>query len=749
MGKTSSAIAGVLGTTLTAGAMLVSHAVAAENPAAELELPSVVVVGTTPLPGIGVPIDQVPSNVQLLTGAGLSEPGGANVTEALERQGNSVHLGQGQGNPYQPDLHFRGFTASPLVGTPQGISVFVDGVRVNESFGDIVNWDLLPASAISSVQMLPGSNAVFGMNTLGGAMVVNTKSGFKYPGFTAEALTGSYGRRQEEFAWGGHDDDVDYFITAHGARDDGWRQHAASDVNQLFAKIGRETGTSDLDLSIMAADNTLNGGQALPQSMQDNPRQAYTWPDTTTNRLGFANLRGSVVLAADRIIAGNLYWRDVETGILSSNVVCDTVGCVPNVSNNRLTIHNTRYGGTVQFTGLADLMKRGNHLAVGVSVDRGRVSFVSETQAALLTPDRGTVGAGPFSVATAMAATQTTMNVFATDTLSLTEKLHLTGSGAYNMAEVDIADRSGANPGLAGTHRFARFNPAVGLSFVPAAKQSYYASYSEGMRAPNPVELTCADPTAPCSLPNIFLADPPLKPVVSHTWELGLRRPLGADGRLTAALFRTQLHDDIQFIGSGGAINAGYFQNVGRTQRQGAEFGIEGRSDAWFMALRYSLIDATFQTPFVGHNPNNSSADAAGDFQVNAGDRIPGVPRHNLKLRAEYAIGATTLGGSVVAYSSQYARGDENNRDDKGPLPGYAVLNLDFRHRIERGWQLFGSVNNIFDRRYSTFGVIGGNLFVANPSIPTGPPTPERFDTPGAPRTFWLGVRYKFSGKDG
>ncbi len=140
-----------------------------ENPAEALEMPTVEVIGTTPLPGLGTPIRDV------LERAGLHEQGSLRPTPD-ERHGLSgaephrhrIERGAA-GNPFQPDISFRGFSASPLLGTPQGVSIFQDGVRVNEPFGDIVNWDLIPQSAIASIQLIPGSNPAFGLNTLGGA----------------------------------------------------------------------------------------------------------------------------------------------------------------------------------------------------------------------------------------------------------------------------------------------------------------------------------------------------------------------------------------------------------------------------------------------------------------------------------------------------------------------------------------------------------------------------------------------------
>ena len=251
----------------------------AQNPAAELEAPAVDVVGTTPLPGVGTPVSKVPANVQTATDRQLEALPSPALPDFLERSMGGFVSSTSQGNPFQPDVSFRGFSASPLLGTPQGLSVYVDGVRVNEPFGDVVNWDLIPKNAISSVTLIPGTNPVFGLNTLGGALAVITKSGSTYPGVAAQAYGGSFGRWALEAEAGGRRGGADFFVAGTAFRESGWREHSASEINQVFAKLGREDARNDLDLSVTMADNKLAGTQALPLSMLGSPRQAYTWPD--------------------------------------------------------------------------------------------------------------------------------------------------------------------------------------------------------------------------------------------------------------------------------------------------------------------------------------------------------------------------------------------------------------------------------------------------------------------------------------
>ena len=321
----------------------------------------------------------------------------------------------------------------------------------------------------------------------------------------------------------------------------------------------------------------------------------------------------------------------------------------------------------------------------------------------------------------------------------------ITLAGRYNWAQVKIQDLSGTNPALDGTNRFSRFNPAVGVTFKPFAALTAYAAYNEGMRIPTPVELTCADPSAPCSLPNAFLADPPLDPIIAKTLEAGVRGPITPSVRWHATAYQTALESDILFVSaSASAPNTGFFQNVGTTRRRGVELGLAGTADRWQFGASYSYINAQFRTPFTEFSPNNSAANAIGDIQVQSGDRIPGIPRNILKLRAAYFFGhGFTLGAGMFAQDSQYVRGNENNQDPSGKIPGYAVFNADARWNFARGWELFGMVNNIFNRKYETAGVLGLNFFNgAGNTFDATNTVKEVFLSPAAPFGAWIGVRY-------
>jgi iron complex outermembrane recepter protein len=731
------------------------------NPAAQLETPTVEIIGTTPLPGIGAPVNEVPANVQAATGAQMQRQESVSLPDFLERNIGSVSVNEAQGNPFQPDVNFRGFTASPLLGVPQGLSVFQDGVRINDPFGDVVNWDLIPQGAISSMVLIPGSNPVFGLNTLGGALSVNTKSGRTYPGGAVTLLGGSWDTYNGSVEYGGVKDNFDYYVYGNYFSSQGWRVYTPSTIRQIFGKVGYQTADFDADLSYTFANNNLWGTQTLPAAMYSaNPKLAYTWPDITNNNLNAITLQLSKVLSEDKIIAGNVYWRQLDSTNTSSNLndkfdgsnggtACDgtTAATLCPASNDQSVIDTNGVGGAIQFTLLKPLATHKNSLTLGASYDYGATSFKQSTQGAVFDSTRQAVGVFPYVLATDVNSTTAYTGFYFTDTFAFTEKLLLTLAGRYNIATIDTTDELGNKPDVNGTNTYQRFNPAIGLNYNPSKAVNTYVSYNEGMRAPTAVELTCANPLAPCPLPNAFLADPPLQAVVAKTLELGGRGALGPNTTWSAAIYHANVYDDIQFVSASSSGAVGYFTNVPQTRRQGLELGLLQQLGPVKLQAAYAFVDATYQSTFTVQSPNNSTANAAGDIQVQPGDHLPGIPRNNFKLRADWqTTPKLSIGGTLLWASSQYAQGDNNNQDVNGPVPGYVIVNLDGRYEITDQLQIFARINNLFDRKYQTAGVLGENFFTGpNFGYNLAGPQSSMFSSPGAPFGIWVGVRYDFA----
>ncbi len=753
--------------TAYAGAPLAS----AENKGELLEKPVmevIEIVGTAPLPSIGTPLNEVPANVQIGTSTQISQQRSLNLGEFMDNNLGSVNASNSAGNPYQTDISYRGFTASPILGTAIGLSVFMDGVRINEPFGDIVNWDIIPTNAIATINLIPGSNPLFGLNTLGGAIAVNTKNGADDPGLKATAYTGSWGRRAFEAEYGGKDDahDVDYYIASNIFHEDGYRDYSSSDVRQIFTKERWHDAKSALDLSLSLADNTLFGPSALPLSMLNNPKVAYSAPDYVTNKNALVAFHGSHFAADDKLLEGNIYFRVSNANSANSNAACDDSvstpeNCVANQSSGALAASNviasTRQNGigtSVQLSLLGDLIGHKNKFTIGSSIDTSSVHYQSNNYGANLVGETtsnidpsGSNAINPNNLydqgGVALTTRSNYYGLYATDNFALNKHWNMTLSGRYNYATVDLegsnVDGTGNLIGsLNGNHAYHRFNPAVGLNFNPIKHLTFYAGYNEGMRAPTPVELSCANPAIPCSLPTGFTSDPDLGMIVSKTWEGGMRGKLSQNVGWDFAAYNTENKNDIQFIANGSNNGVtGFFQNVGQTRRSGIELGLHGKFDGWTLAANYGLVDATYQSPFTEASPQNSTADpSTGLITVHKGDRIPGVARQTLKLRASYDITAAwNIGTNVIATGGQYAHGNENNQDVNGPLAGYAVVNIETHYNISSNWQMFAKVSNLLNRNYNTFGILGQNMFTAQNELAV---------VPSQPRGMWVGLTYQW-----
>ncbi len=746
----------------------------AENRAEALELGKIEVVGVTPLSSLGVPIDQVPSNVQVAKGQDIQDQHGLSIADYLNQNMAGVNINEAQNNPYQPDVNFRGFTASPLVGTPQGLSVYQDGVRVNEPFGDTVNWDLIPQNAISSIALMPGSNPLFGLNTLGGAISVQTKSGEHNAGGGIQISGGSWGREAVEGEYGGKlSNGVSYFFAGNKFKENGWRDGSPTDVLQGFGKLGWSNEKTDVDISFTGADNEMTGnGYQAQEMLQSLGRQSiYTKPDITKNKLAFVNAKVSHWLSDELLLTTNAYYRKNRTSSYNGDLNGDFgtsggPGVDPAITSisaantyygviNQGHTNQKGYGGAAQLTWVTDK----NQVTAGVSADLARIKFEQTSQLfSLFDAGRGVGGIlDDASTDVTLQGRSRTWSIFATDTYNMTSKLALTASGRYNNTRINNNDQilpdAGTPGSLTGANTYTRFNPAVGLTYNVAPELNVYGGYNEGNRAPSIIEMGCSDPNHPCLLPNSMAGDPPtLKQVVAKTFEGGFRGKFGEVAKWNISAYRATNNDDLQFIAAN-TNGAGYFSNVGKTRRQGLDFGLNGVTGDFRWSAGYSYIQATYQSTFDIANDVNSS-NVAGVITVHPGDNIPGIPKHQLKFRGEYrVIPAWTIGASAVLFSDQYARGNENNQHQadgvnylgSGKISAYGVLNLDTRYTVANtGWQVFAKVNNVFDRDYYTSAMLGTSGFDASGAFASGSGVNQTFLAPAAPRAGWVGLRYDF-----
>ena len=740
------------------------------GPAVASPLETVTVIGVTPFRGLDLPADLVPGNIQSATNAELERLHGADLGAFMNRRLGSVFINEAQGNSLQPDVQFRGFVASPLLGQSQGISVYQNGVRINEPFGDTVNWALVPESAIASIDLIPGSNPLFGLNALGGALSIRTKNGFTAPGTGGELQGGSFQRVIGEIESGGSlDDRLSYYGSARYLAEDGWRQFSPSKTLHLFGDVGWRAEAGSASANVTVVDTDLIGNGPAPIELLEIDRSAiFTRPDRTENALVLASVTGTWRWAQDLSLDGVAYFRRSDIRTLNGDdsdfeaceqdplFVCEEGGpdeeeaialdqdgnpilfgdAVDGATVNRSITDQDAFGASLLLSVSRPVFGFQNWLAVGASFDWGETEFGSNTELGSLDETRAAVSSGTFVGESFVRVNGETRNrsVFISETLAVTTAVGLTLSGRYNSTTVELRDQLGTD--LNGSHDYSRFNGSAGITWQVSPAAGLYATYGESNRAPSPVELTCANPDDPCRLPNAFLSDPPLDQVVARSLEAGARgRWLGMDWHV--GLFQTTNEDDIVFISAGALSNQGYFDNVGDTRRLGAEVSLTGTGfdERLLWALHYTRLDATFRDSFTVTSPHNPAA-IDGELPVPSGSRIPGVPEDLLKVSADFAFTPQLrLGTELLYQSKQYLRGDEGNRLD--PLDGYTVVNVGAEYRFNRHFMVFARVDNLFDAEYETFGLVGAADEVLGDEFED-----PRFVSPAAPISGWIGVKW-------
>jgi iron complex outermembrane recepter protein len=751
-------------------------------------------VTATPIPGTTIDIDKIPGNVQILTSTDLTREGSASLTGAMNANLSSININDDIDDPFQPDILYRGFEASPVLGTPQGLAVYQNGVRINEAFGDTVNWDLFPDVAINQVELV-SSSPVYGLNALGGAISVTMKNGFTYQGADAELAGGSFGQRSATVQYGANNGTFGVYVASRALDWDNWREFSDDRMRDVYAVLSMHTDTATLDLSYTRAANEMEGqGPAPVQELAVNRSLVFTGPQNNVNDLNFLTLNGNLKLNETTSIQGVLYYRQYGQNVSNGNTT-DYVPCgdgsgtlcqpdgstpltnaagqsLPDISdggvnvlgeNDYEQIQAWSRGATFQVTNTDSIAGFANSVTFGAALDYAATSFYTGSQIGVINPQLIVLPSNlivytPENSQAAIANGDPTpvsvdsinkdLGTYLTDTFNVTQDLAVTASGRYNIAHINLADQLGQN--LSGYNRFVHFNPAIGATYKVLPLMTVYGGWSTNNRTPTASEIECSDPLTPCLLPTNLAGDPPnLHQVISHTSELGVRGtyPDVAGGQITYNLnvFRTLLSNDI--FGIATSVSQGFFQNIGDTRRQGFEVGFNYTLDNWSAYANYSYVQAEFRSAMTVPSPSNPYQDANGDIAVVPGDHMPGIPDNRLKLGVDFkVIPQWTVGASLNLVSSVFYVGDESNQ--LAPIPGYTTVNLFTSYRPIPHVELFATVDNLFNRKYSTWGILSDPTGIGAPGVPhlgtNAPGVDNRFLSPAAPLEVFGGVRITF-----
>lgn len=745
--------------------------------------------------GGSIPVAKVPGSVYQVNSSDIKRTDQVILQDALVSQVPGMIINDLQGNQFQTNLQFRGFESSPVNGVPQGLAVYQNGVRINEAFGDIVNWDFLPSNAISNVAVVVG-NPVFGLNALGGAVVVDMKDGFNFQGWDVDTSFGSFGRKQVSTEAGYRSGNWAAYGAFEAINDDGFRDFSDAEVRRGYFDLGVKGDNAEFHFNFTGADNNFGVTAAAPEQLLEiNRSLTFTSPQTTQSTAQMYSVNGKVRATDTLTFSGVTYYRHFNQKHVDGNLFDNPQDCgdgmlcsgndhvldaatgdmipfrtdVAYASLDRTSQNADSAGVTLQGEENVKLFGHTNQFIAGVSYDHGRVGYTAESQLGFMQPKFVVAGQGIIMSGSqsfdprSLATTNDYLGAYFTDTFDVTDRLAMTVGGRYNYARIQIENTGNPeNDTLNGTNKYYRFNPSAGLTYKFSPGLNWYGGYSEANRAPTAAELACADPANPCLIESFLTADPHLNQVVSHTWETGFRGTIKNWDRTQwdwgVGLFHT-LNDDDIFDAASTNTGRGYFQNVGKTLRQGVEANLAYRTERLFAYANYTYTDATFETDAIFPSPNHpassspdlfpcTGADGAASqcMLVRKGDRLPGVPAHTFKAGIDYWMTRKwKVGADLVAASDQFFFGDAANLDR--PLPGYAKVNLHTSYDVTDHVQIYGLFENLFDKQYNIYGTYFNVSDTNDLSDVTGVtfnPNNPRTVVPAIPFAAYGGLKVKF-----
>ena len=722
------------------------------------------------------------------------------VQQALQQQVPGIIVSDAAGNPMRAEVSFRGFDASPVSGRSQGLAVYQNGVRINESFGDTVQWDVIPSNAIAGMSVV-SNNPSFGLNALGGAVSILMKDGFSYQGGELDVMAGSFGRAQVGLQAGVSSGGVGLYVAGEGITEDGFRDFSDSEVKRFYGDLGFKGDNAEVHFSLTAAKNHFGASAAAPiELLQRDWSNTFTTPQTTDLEVLMPTLSGKVQATETLTFAGAAYYRRYKNRVLDGNITeaseCladDDFLCLPDDDGNegagavirdantpgldpinvedagfaepfgtldRLNTNSRSWGGALEAQERAKLFERPNLFIAGVSYDRGRSGYTTSSELATIGGKYIATGTGititdadpldpdePSEIGPRdLTSNNTYIGLYFSNALDVTDQLTLTFGGRYNHATIKLEDNTGLFPDLNVTNKYNRFNPMVGANYKIVPGLSVYGGYSESNRAPTPAELGCAEPEAPCLVEGFLTDDPPLNQVVGRTAEVGLRGQSYNNGdrfSWSAGLFRTLASDDILPItDTGGRV---FFTNAGDTLRQGVELSATYEATRWSMYASYAFVDATLDTC------NDPSGECA---FLESGDELPGIPRHRFKAGFEYWLTPKwKFGADLVATNSQPLYPNEVSEDLEEAdedfvkrLAGYTRVDLHTSYDITENFQVYGLIKNVFDKRYGLYGTFFEADEVSEVDTALGGPgfNDPRTISPSMPFAAYGGVKIKF-----
>ncbi|TFH84889.1 TonB-dependent receptor [Billgrantia azerbaijanica] len=590
----------------------------------------------------------------------------------------------------------RGFGTRAPFGI-RGIHIRVDGIPYTLPDGQ-AQTDAVDLDSAERIEVIRGPASVLYGNAAGGVLDVTTGDGSELRRSPVVRLQGgSHDFRKLALRHGGESGDWVHSVSLSALDFDGYREQSAVEKRLLNARLGYRL---DDDRTLSALLNVLDmptaedpGGLTAAEVANDR-RQAAP-----------ASLALDAGQRVEQQVIG-LHYEDLDF----ANGELDLRGFVsrrdfeqqlPFPGSSLIDYRRHYYGGGVDYTRAATLGGLPLRYVGGVEVarqedNRGRraVNFQGEVTAETADEQQNATSAGAFLQAE----------------LGLTERLDLSAGVRHDQVRMTIDDRFLADGrDDSGERTFREWTGSLGLSYRFHRDHQLFATIGNAFETPTFTEFARPDGAGGFN--------PAIEPQKALNREVGLRGILGDNLRYELVAFSVRVDDEL--IGFDGPEGRTFFENAGRTSRDGLEVGIDWRFvPDWRLTSALTLADYRFER----------FANAEGDF---ADNRLPGLPRQLWHNRLTW-YGSGERFASLEALYTGDLYADNANRV---PVDSHWLVNL----RGGDAWSLGDGVTrlglhlgirNLFDEAHFANVRINANR--------------GRFFEPAPGRTLYAGVELSF-----
>ncbi len=662
------------------------------------------VISDTRLPSLKVDTYSVPAKITVITAKDIQKMGARTVQEALQYATGIVMYNE-VGNAFEHRIDLRGFNSTPV----PSVSVFLDGMRVNEPSFNTINFDLIPFETIERIEIIPGPNAIFGQNTLGGTINIVTKTASRKHQVSAEAARGSFEHERFNVTASGPVDDFQYYLNATQESETGFRDESGGQVFRFFSKFGYQPSTkTDVNVSYTYVKDRLSQAGASPIRIAEVDPEANVSPgDFYDRENNVVRLNVKQIFPLEFTFSANSFYRNLQQASFLVSNPFSLGGPFPESSTRSDT---ESWGGTFQLSKNSSPFGLKNETVIGVEATWNNF----ESQAA-------NVFSASFS-----DSTEEIFGAFAQNALHVLPELILSGGLRFDQSEIDFMHKT--DPTLSRSRKFDRVTPQAGVTYLLTPKASLYFTYSQGFRIPTVQEMFASE----------YTSNPHLKPVRSHNFEIGGKAQIGAWGDVSLAFYQSNIKDEIFLtcILCDFSPFDGINRNLEKTRRRGVEVTVRVRPVKFFDGtINYTFTEAQFESR------QRLGSGGSGVRVADEGDTLPLVPKNRLSVIGNfYPVEGVTVSMMGLYASTQFLQNDEGNNLTR--LPGYFVLNgkASYQRQVPGGsLKVFLQINNLLNSKYFTRGIY------APDRLPGGDGSVVRFVIPAPGIAVFGGLSYQFN----